>query len=45
MPVVSRRSGCEVDHTRSAIFSLTFGLDRQLQVDLLQRDVILPVAQ
>jgi hypothetical protein len=45
MPVVGRHSGCEAAHTRFAIFSLTFGLDRQLQVDLLQRDVILPVAQ
>jgi hypothetical protein len=45
MPAVSHHFGCEAAHTRFAIFSFTFGLDRQLQVDLLQRDVILPVAQ
>jgi hypothetical protein len=45
MPVVSHRFGCEAAHMRVAIFPFTFALDRQLQVDLLQREVILPVAQ
>jgi hypothetical protein len=45
MPAVSHRFGCEAAHTRFAIFPFTFGLNRQLQVDLLQREAILPVAQ